>query len=387
MRMAEDAGALSGVDSTMLEPMVRALLDESAAVIAGGWSCLPLGGGGGEGLGLYRVTGSARVGGASRPWALVCKVSAAADGTDPGAWDYPAREGLAYGSGLLAMLPGGLAAPRFLAFETQPDGTSWLWLEAVTDALPGSWPLERYARVARHLGRFNGAYLVGAPLPDRPWLSRGWLRDFVEPSGPYVTELERLAGPGSPPLLHQLYPSPVITELRHLWEERERFLTALDRLPRTFCHHGAFRRNLLGWTGPKGDELVAVDWAYVGHGAVGEELVSLVLGSLAFFEAVGIAPRELDAACFAGYLVGLREAGWVGDERLVRLGFTAAAALRYTVGTLRLVWPEVIDPALRPAWEDLFGRPLEEVVESWAELWPFQRGLVEEARALLLAVG
>ena len=77
---------------------------------------------------------------------------------------------------------------------------------------------------------------------------------------------------------------------------------------------------------------MAVDWAYAGHGAVGEELVPLVVGSLFFFEAVGIAPRDLDAACFAGYVAGLREAGWAGDERLVRLGFTADAALRYTVG-------------------------------------------------------
>ena len=132
---------------------------------------------------------------------------------------------------------------------------------------------------------------------------------------------------------------------------------------------------------------MAVDWAYAGHGAVGEDLEQLVVASLFFFETVGIAPRELDAACFAGYVAGLREAGWAGDERLVRLGFTAAAALRHTVGLLRLVLPVVSDPALRPVVEDLFGRPLEEVVEAWAELWPFQFGLAEEARALLPVVG
>jgi hypothetical protein len=385
--MAEDAGDLSGVDAATLGPMVRALLDEPAAVVSRGWSCRPLGGGAGEGIGLYRVTGSARVGDATQPWALVCKVCAATDGADPGAWDYSAREGLAYGSGLLAALPGGLAAPRCLAVEAQPDGTSRLWLEAVTDAHPGPWPLDRYAEVARHLGRFNGAYLAGAPLPDQPWLSRGWLRDFVEPSGPNVGDLERLAGPGASPLARQLYPSPVVSEFTQLWTERERFLAALDQLPRTFCHHDAFRRNLLHRAGSEGEELVAVDWAYTGHGAVGEELGQLVVASLFFYEAVGIAPRELDAACFAGYVAGLREAGWVGDERLVRLGFTAAAALRHTVGLLRLVLPVVIDPALRPAMEDLFRRPLEAVIEGWAELWSFQFGLAEEARALLLLAG
>src|SRR5688500_8623518 len=99
--MAEDAGALSGVDAATLTPMVRGLLDESEAVIVGEGSCRPLGGGAGEGIGLYRVSGSAGIRGAAQPWALVVKVCAASDGADPRAWDCPAREGLAYGSGLL----------------------------------------------------------------------------------------------------------------------------------------------------------------------------------------------------------------------------------------------------------------------------------------------
>ena len=69
--MAADPDALTGLDTAMLEPMVRALLDEPAAVVAEQWSCRPLGGGASEGLGLYQVAGSARVGAASYPWALV----------------------------------------------------------------------------------------------------------------------------------------------------------------------------------------------------------------------------------------------------------------------------------------------------------------------------
>jgi Phosphotransferase enzyme family len=387
--MAEDVGALSGVDAATLTPMVRGLLDESEAVIVGEWSCRPLGGGAGEGVGLYRVSGSARIRGAIQPWALVVKVCAATDGADPGAWDYPAREGLAYGSGLLAALPGGLSTPRCLAVEAESDGTTRLWLEAVTDAHPGPWPLDRYALVARDLGRFNGAYLAGVPLPNQPWLSQGFLRSWVEvePAGPAVAELERLAGPGGPPLLRQLYPPPVVTGLRRLWDERERFLAALDRLPRTFCHHDAFRRNLLVQQGPEGEELVALDWTQAGHGAVGEELAQLVVASLLYFETMGIAPRDLDAACFAGYVMGLREAGWAGEERLVRLGFTAAAALHNTIGLLAPVLPMVTDPTLRSAVEDMLGRPFAEVVEGWADLWPFQFELADEARAMLPAVG
>src|SRR5215207_1065172 len=381
--MAEEASGLTGVDTAMLQPVVRDLLGEPTAVVAEEWSCRPLGGGAGEGLSLYQFTGWAQVGDAAQPWALVCKACVAADEADPEAWDYPAREGLAYSTGLLDALPGGLAAPRCLAVETQPDGTSWLWLEGITDAYPGPWPLERYVWVARVLGRFNGAYLAGVPLPDQPWLSRGFLRGWVEASGQAVAELERLAGPGGSPLLWQLYPPPVMVELRRLWEEPERFLTALDRLPRTFSHHDTFRPNLLVRRGREGEELVAVDWAYSGLGAVGEELEQVVVASLFFFETMGVAPGELDAACFAAYVAGLREAGWAGDERLVRLGYTADAALRHTVGLVRYLLPMVTDPAVPPAIEAFLGRPLAQVLEGWAELWPFQFALAEEARALL----
>jgi hypothetical protein len=262
-----------------------------------------------------------------------------------------------------------------------------LWLELITDQFPGPWPLNRYALAARHLGRFNGAYLTGAPVPDQPWLSRGWLRSWVEASGPAVAELERLAGPSGPSLVRQLFPPVVVAEARGLWDEREVFLTALDRLPRCLCHHDAFRRNLLHRAGSEGEELVAIDWAFVGHGAVGEELGQLVVASLVFFEAAGIPPRELDAACFTGYVAGLREAGWAGDERLVRLGFAASAALRNTIGPLGQLLPLLSDPTLRLSAEEVFGHPLEEIVETWAELWPFQVGLAEAARALLRAVG
>jgi len=384
--MAEDTEGLSGVSAATLAPMIRRMFDDDAAVLIPDWSCHTLSGGASEGLGLYQVAGSARVRGIIQPWAMVCKVCAPANGTDPGAWDYPLREPLAYASGLLAVLPGTLAAPRCLAVEAQPDGTFQLWLEAIADAYPRLWTRDRYALVAQCLGRFNGTYLAGAPLPDEPWLSRSWLRDFIEPSGPALTELDRLVGAGGPPLLRQLYPSPVVAKLWRLWTERERFLAALGRLPQTFCHHDAFRRNLLHRPGSDGAELVAIDWAFAGHGAVGEELGQLVMASLYFFEAAGIEPHDLAATCFAAYVAGLRDAGWAGDERLVRLGFAVDAALRTTLGLVRVIVPLVADSARRPITEERFGRPLEDVVTAWTALWPLQFELAEEARAMLLTL-
>jgi hypothetical protein len=51
-----------------------------------------------------------------------------------------------------------------------------MWLEEVLEQIGQQWPLEQYGVVARHLGQFNGAYLVDGLLPNWPWLSLGWLR-------------------------------------------------------------------------------------------------------------------------------------------------------------------------------------------------------------------
>lgn len=68
------------------------------------------------------------------------------------------------------------AAPRCYGMVKRPDGSIWLWLEEIRDRFAAVWPLERYTVAARDIGAFNGAYLVGRPVPDHPWLSKGWLR-------------------------------------------------------------------------------------------------------------------------------------------------------------------------------------------------------------------
>ena len=121
---------------------------------------------------LYRWAGNAHdpeAGPSSRegfPWSIILKIVSRRAELDSGT-----REARAYQSGLLADLPGGMAAPRCLAVEEQAGHELWMWLEEVTDHMGQPWPLARYRLAARHLGRFNGAYLAGRPLPADPWLS------------------------------------------------------------------------------------------------------------------------------------------------------------------------------------------------------------------------
>ena len=186
------------------------------------------------------------------------------------------------------------------------------------------------------------------------------------------------------PIVTSVFPPPVTEWLRELWAERETFLSVLDRLPQAICHHDAFRRNLFARRRADGEELtVAIDWAFAGIRAVGAELTPLVQGSLGFFEVRGCAPRELTEAALAAYVTRLREAGWGGDERLVRLGFLATAALLYTVGTAGFTMSKIADPTEYPTIEQAMGLSMAEAVDAWTELSTFKFELVEEARRLL----
>ena len=136
------------------------------------WTCSPIAGGAGEAIGVYRVTGSAAIDGADTPFSVILKGWSSPNAiSDPSSWDWSQRERLAYASGVLDNLPGGIHAPRCLGMMTGPDGSEWVWLSSMSEGATASWNLKHFASVARHLGRFNGAYLTGNPVPDAQWLS------------------------------------------------------------------------------------------------------------------------------------------------------------------------------------------------------------------------
>ena len=185
------------------------------------------------------------------------------------------------------------------------------------------------------------------------------------------------------PLVRRVYPAGVARSFLRLWAEHEAFLGRLDGLPHTLCHLDAFRRNLLSRRLADGSEqTLALDWAFVGRGAVGEELAPLIRASILFFEAEGIPAQELEEVALQGYLDGLADVGWRGDPQVVRFGYAASAALRYGVGTVRLVLPSLLDTRLHARAEQLFGRPMEEALEMWAAEAKCIATLTDEAQQL-----
>ena len=329
---------MESVNQATLTPLVcQALQDETAAVID--WSHQPLEGGF-SGAGVHRFQGQAQTTDGNKPWSLILKVvSPDTGGPAPTDFDYWKREGLLYQSALLADLPRDLIVPRCFEVAAYPGEECWLWLEDMGAIDNEEWSLAQYGIAARHLGQFNGAYLVGRPQPPYQWLRGPDVHQRLALAEPGIAELPRLC---HHPLFAELLNETQVARIINLWEKRAHLLAALDQLPQTFCHRDAFRRNLImRRDADSREQTVAIDWGSAGLGMLGEELVPLFAATLNFVAIDIDRIAELAELIFAGYLAGLRDAGWAGDERLVRFGFTALVTLKTGVADPAIKLPNV----------------------------------------------
>ena len=140
--------------------------------------------------GLYRVVGRVRRDGAEGDWSCVLKVlkrSSLEECVDPASWCYWRREVEFFGSELATGLSGPLRAPRAYGVIDHTD-RAHVWMEYVA-APDGRWRLEDFRRAARAAGLSAGAYLAGRPLPDEPWLTRGFLRSLLADGGFWATKM------------------------------------------------------------------------------------------------------------------------------------------------------------------------------------------------------
>jgi hypothetical protein len=349
--------------------------------------------------GVFRVAGTVRDQTKIVPWTLVLKIIGTPTtggsilagyfsddpGDVPSGLNYWKREVLAYQTGLLDDLPECLVAPRCFGIVEHPGSGTWLWLEDVLEDPDSRWSPTDYRLAAQHLGCFNGAYLAGRPLTNEPWMSIGALPAWVDQAAPAMS---RLMHSLDHPLVRRLYPAKVAEALTGLWEERQPLMDALARLPQTLCHQDAFRRNLFARKTPEGrNQTVAIDWASVGIGPVGQDLVLFVATALDFFDVDLSQARELDELAFAGYIDGLRHAGWRGDVTRVRFGYTAALGLRWGLGNLPLNLGVALNADDHAFFEQAFGAPIDALMGRWGAIQEFFLPHMAEARRLLRNLG
>jgi hypothetical protein len=368
------------IDRNSVLPVVRAATDRPLLSLAA-WSEQPIQGGAGRNAGVRRLTGQATDRGETVDWSLVLKLlGREAEAESPDSWNYWRREVAAYESGFLDDLPGSLRAPRCFGTREFEPGLVGLWLEDIVET-GAEWSMTDFAAAASSLGEMNGASAAGLPLPDSPWLSRDWLRRYVEYNAPMVDLLERSANDR---WVSQWFPPDELQATLEVWNEREWCLGVLARLPQTVCHMDAFNRNLFRCAEVDGQiATVAIDWAFIGKGAIGEELGPLVLASVGLGGVEVDVASELERSVLEGYLDGLSRSGFECDERLVRLGYAVAGCLRYAIGPLESLLPSLMDEQ-RHAWlEEVFGMSLDDIRDRFVTsrrtvLWP----LLHDAHAI-----
>ncbi|MER5907341.1 aminoglycoside phosphotransferase [Streptomyces mirabilis] len=266
---------------------------------------------------------------------------------DPRHWNFWRREAHVYASGLArSWQPWGITAPRLLAAVDRPDGDVALWLEDVRGESGRTWSIARHAEHARRLGAAHGAALThgadgsgsadgihgahdthgaegihgDAPGRDRPWLSRRFLRDYIS-AQTVGQELLDDDTAWRHPLVRDHFPAGVREAMVRLRQDREWFLGIMESLPRVFSHLDQWPANVVS----HGPDSALIDWAFAGDGALGEDLGNYIPDTVwdLFLPAARL--PELAATAYEAHVHGLRESGWRGDERLVRLGMCASA--------------------------------------------------------------
>jgi hypothetical protein len=337
--------------------------------------------------GLFCFSGQSQSSQGVRPWKVVMKCINNPEelSEQPRRWYYWKREILAFQSGLLAQLPPGVRAPHFYGVMENENG-AWIWMEYIEETTGKYWSLEDFSRAAQHLGRSQGKYLVGTPLIDQPWLTQTFFRSAWDKEGRW----SRFMNPASAenawqsPITQRGFDARQKSRVLQLLAEKERFFDVNDSLPQVLCHNDASRRNFM-WsrsvqTGK--EELIGVDWAFCGIGAVGNDLGGLVGTSMFFFEYNPRDAETLEMAQLEGYLAGLADSGVKVDVRLVRLGYLISLSL--WMGAMLPGWAAVmLSPDSGFNAQAMYGRQAEEILEGWVQLDKFCLDRADEARALI----
>lgn len=239
---------------------------------------------------------------------------------DPRHWNYWRREVEVYRDKDLRrqLIGAGLAMPTAEVAE-HPAGAT-LYLEEIA-GLPGTdFALTDHIALAGACGRWQAR-----PSPAASWTSTGFLRAY---SGAHDVRWHLLDDDEAwrRPLVADTWPPGLRSGWHRLVAHRKQLLDVMERLPRTRCHLDLWVSNV--FRRPAG-ELVLLDWAFTGDGALGEDLGNYLPDAVLdlFWPAERL--PELAEVCVQSFLDGLREAGWRGDPDLVRLA-VAASCVKYT---------------------------------------------------------
>ena len=245
---------------------------------------------------------------------------------EPTHFNYWRREPLAYESGFAdaAYRDGGIRAPGLEGLVELEDGSIELWLEDVAGGDGFSLSAARLGRFGYELGVGQARWVGRVPdVGSVPWLSRGWLRQYVG-SGP-GHDVETTSAEWAHPVA-SVWPEGVRASLRRLRERRMVVLARAEALPRTVCHLDCWPANLIE---DSAGASVLLDWAFVGEGAAGEDPANLIVDSVTDGLMDAALLPEIAEAVSSGYVEGLADGGAVAEEGDVRRAIATCAVAKY----------------------------------------------------------
>lgn len=288
--------------------------------------------------GLFRVRGTAAVGGAEVPWSLFVKLVRAYrhwpffDLLPPdlrdrafsgGQWRY---ETDVYECGLGSGLPEGLRLPGLYRVKDLGDDRLALVLEDVlTVATP--WDFARFSRAAELLGQLAARLTCSDGLPASALRVPGEVTALYYTGRVIPVVLPALA-------VDAIWTHPLLAAdpdlRRDLFELARRVPTMLDTLvglPQLMMHGDASPQNLLVPV-DEPDSFVAIDWTLGGIAAVGDDLGQLLVG-LAHAGDLDVAQLSgLREVLVRGYTSGLAREGLCVHEADVRYGMDGGLVVR-----------------------------------------------------------
>ncbi|GLX66664.1 hypothetical protein [Paenibacillus glycanilyticus] len=325
------------IDSAYLQSLLRRIVPSNCLQLLS-WNCSPLGNNKEESS-VYRVSCSFLDNDRERNYALILKIlkpDYLRNQVDH--YYYWKREALVYGSGILNQLPNSIRAPLCYAVEEHPEENVWIWLEDMAiEELQIDWSLEHMQKISCLLGKFNGVYITGTPLPTESFLCHSWIRSWVEVCAAYAKPIEEQKVIWDS-CLEDFDGNSYMWELYHINRNRvNSLLQTIELLPRVFAHQDVHWDNIFIEQLNGIDSLIAIDWQFASISGVGEELGRMFGYALIKNKIPVNKIADYKEKLLQHYLQGLRDQGWDGNPILVRFGFIASASLRFIMVIDKLI--------------------------------------------------
>lgn len=321
----EHWGLPEGIDATVVWDPVRVGRDAVAGSTCGIWRARVTSASVSISL-IVKILHLANTG--SRLWPASEKPS------DPMYWR---READALRTFEAEQLRGPFQAGRCRVIHERDDHHIELWLDDQQGEPGSTWDIGRIALAARHLGETQGA-VTARGQAEEPWWSQDWLRAYTDRRHVDVAMLAD-SSLWNLPHVRDHYDPAVGRALAEIWANRDDLLSLIDRAPSTLCHMDLWPPNLFADPDPvrADDRTIAIDWAYAGRGAVGEDIGNLIPDSLMDgFVPPADAPT-LAEEVFESYVEGLRQSGSRIDAAIVRFVCGAVMAVKYVWMTPRML--------------------------------------------------